>query len=295
MPLAPEISVVVATKYGGRTLHECVERLARQAPDRRVEIVVIDAASDRTGPALEYGSRVRVLAVSPERLIPQLWSAGIQASSAPIVALTIGQCLPDANWIESILTMAARHDRCAGFGGSIDGPRDGRWRDWAMYFSRYSAYMPPLPDQITEEIAADNAAYRMAALEGCEEARSGFWENLVHRHVRARGWTIMLAGDMQVELGPCPSAWGFCRERYRHGRHFASTRPGTAGPARVIRTATAPALAPFLILRIGRRVAGRRRDWIGRYLQALPWLAAFMTAWALGEAAGYLNPRPELP
>lgn len=287
--------MVVATRYGGRTLRACVERLTRQASARRVEIVVVDASNEGNVFAPESGSRVRVLAVSPDRLVPQLWSAGIQASAAPIVALTIGQCVPDANWIESILAVAARHETCAGFGGSIAGPREGRFRDWAMYFSRYSAYMPPLPTGITEEIAADNAAYRVAALEGCEDARSAFWENLVHQHLRARGWTIMLAGDMRVELGPCPSAWGFCRERYRHGRHFASTRPGTAGSGRFVRMVTAPALAPFLILRIGRRVVERRRDWIARYVLALPWLAVFMTAWALGEAAGYARPRRETP
>ncbi len=288
--------MVVATTHGGPTVHECLARLARQAEGRRVEIIVVDGSTDasvRIGS--DDSSHIRLVNANPDWLVPQLWSLGIQEARGPIVALTIGQCLPDANWIESILRAAAADDRCAGFGGSIDGPHQGRWRDWAMYFSRYSAYLPPVGNTLTAEIAGDNAAYRMTALNDCAEARSGFWENLIHHHLRSRGWTLRLATDMRVQLGPCPSAWRFCRERYRHGRHFASTRPGTAGPARLIRMVTAPALAPFLILRIGRRVASHRRDWLLTYLLTLPWLVAFMTSWSLGEAVGYIVPRPETP
>ncbi len=290
----PDLSVVVAAKNVRQTLLACLKLLMRQAEGRNVEIIVVDASTDGSAQSVsEYSSQIKLLHANPEWLVPRLWSLGIEEATAPIVAITIGQCLPDRHWIDTILRMAAEEERCAGFGGSIDGPRDGRWRDWAMYFSRYSAYMPPLATQLTEEIAGDNAAYRKSALEGCEEVRTGFWENLIHHHLRTGGWTLMLSSDMRVQLGPCPSAWRFCRERYLHGRHFGSTRPGNSGPARWGRIVTAPALVPFLVVRIGSRIATHRRDWLRRCLLALPWLVVFMAAWSLGEAAGYLKPQPE--
>ena len=155
--------------------------------------------------------------------------------------------------------------------------------------------MPPVENKQTMEIAGDNAAYRKSALAGCEYARSGFWENLVHRDLRARGWKLSLAADMRVRLGTCPSAWMFCRERYLHGRYFGSTRPGRSLLTRLVRILTAPALAPFLVLRIGSRIAMHRRDWLAKYIVTLPWLVFFVCSWSAGETIGYMQPRSEEP
>jgi hypothetical protein len=46
---------------------------------------------------------------------------------------------------------------------------------------------------------------------------------------------------------------------------------------------------PYLVLRIGRRVAQQRPDLLGQYLAALPWLMFFMSGWSLGELSGYLS------
>lgn len=295
-PSVPELSVVVAVTHAGETPHACLTQLLRQAEGRPVQIIVVEAS---TGGAVrdvsESPARITRLQASPQCLVPQLWSLGIEHASAPIVALTIGQCVPDAHWIDAVLHAAATHAECAGFGGPIDGPEHGRWRDWAVYFSRYSAFLPPLESGPAVELAGDNAAYRKSALQACGSLAAGFWETLVHHRLRALGWTLWLAGDMRVRLGPCPSAWLFCRERYRHGRYFGSTRPGSSLAVRVARIATAPALAPFLIARIGARVARRRRDWLFRYVLALPWLAVFVACWSAGEVAGYLVPQRRQP
>jgi len=291
----PEISIVVATKSGGDTLAECLQQLDRQAATRRVEIIVVDGSRDGVPGLRRDGSTHTVVTAAPESLVPQLWSLGIERASAPIVALTIGQCVPHGGWIEAILETAEQRATTAGFGGSVDPPRDGRWRDWALYFSRYSAYMPPVGNVLTDEIAGDNAAYRMAALRQCDQVPAGFWENLVHHQLRALGWTLSLAPAMRVTLGRSPGAWLFCRERYRHGRYFGSTRPGRSLVTRAMRLATAPLLAPFLIARIGARVASHRRDWLYKYVMALPWLVLFVGSWSAGEAAGYLDSRPAQP
>lgn len=293
MPVAPQISIVVATRHGGPTVGECMRRLSEQADAMRAEIVLVDGTGGALAASATAG--VRHVVADPDSLVPELWSVGLRASSAPIVALTIGQCVPADGWLSSILRAAAAHESTAGFGGPIDGPCAGRARDWAMYFSRYSAYMPPLADAPVAEVAGDNAAYRRDALRVSPSASSGFWENLVHEELRAHGWMLRTAGDMRVRLGPCPSARAFCRERYQHGRYFGATRPGLTTRGRVLRALTAPALAPLLLARLGMRVARHRRDWLPQFLLALPWLAAFITSWSAGEAAGYMRRRAVRP
>ena len=85
------------------------------------------------------------------------------------------------------------------------------------------------------------------------------------------------------------SAGRFFRRRYLHGRYFAARRACdfAAGP-RLLRAAAFPAVAALLLSRIGARVwkHGRHR---AKFVMALPLVAAFLLAWAAGEAAGYLR------
>lgn len=290
----PDLSVVVATKADHDTFRQCVRRLSLQAVGRNVEIVVVDG-SDGTDVERVLGDSpdVRHVRADSRSLVPHLWGIGVDTAEAPIVALTIGQCLPAEGWIDAILKVSAEQQTSAGFGGSIDGPSGGRWRDWALYFSRYSAYMPPVDAVNTLELAGDNAAYRKSALGDRDYGREGFWENLVHHDVRAQGWKLSLIADMRVQLGSGVRAWQFCRERFLHGRYFGSTRPGRSLSTRLARVLTAPALAPFLLLRIGSRIVGHRPDWLGKYVVALPWIVCFLSCWSVGEAVGYLKAKPE--
>lgn len=293
----PEITVVVGAKNPGPGIRRCLEAIRKQSAGMAVEIVVADASTDGTA-EIVLGSfpEVTLMRADPQLLMPQLWSLGIERARAPLVAITIGQCVPGPGWIDGILKAASTQERCAGFGGSIAGPRGGRLRDWALYFSRYSAYMPPVEARLTSDIAGDNAAYRRAALQECRaEISQGFWENLIHHRLRSRGWDLWLSPEIQVELGPAGNAGQFCRERFRHGRHYGSTRPGNSRATRAGRVLTAPALIPFLALRIGRRVARQRPDWLATYVFSLAWLLLFLSFWSLGEASGYLCPERGRP
>jgi hypothetical protein len=293
MTPAPAISVVVATRHGGPAVTDSLRCLSEQAGPMAAEIILVDATGGAIASQMSAG--VRHIVADVGLLVPELWSVGVRAASAPIVALTIGQCVPTDGWLSSILRTAAEHGSAAGFGGSVDAPHAGRARDWGMYFSRYSAYMPPLTDGPIAELAGDNAAYRLEALRLSPSAFSGFWENLVHEELRAQGRTLRLAGGMRVQFGSCPGVRAFCRERYQHGRYFGATRPGLTPSGRALRALTAPALAPFLLARIGMRVVRLRRDWLPQFVRALPWLAAFIASWSAGEAAGYLRPRTVRP
>jgi hypothetical protein len=96
---------------------------------------------------------------------------------------------------------------------------------------------------------------------------------------------------VSVKMGHTDSARDYFRIRFQHGRHYGSTRPDTGALSRILRVIAAPILMPYLVLRIGKRVAQQRPDFLPRYVAALPWLIYFMSGWSLGEIDGYLRPQ----
>lgn len=290
----PEISVVIGAKDARQAIAACLSALLAQTAGQNVEIIVADGSSDGTAEVVA-GQFPDVTLLHGDRrdLIPQLWGQGIAHASGHLIAILSAHCIPAGDWLANLQRLASTHDaQVAGFGGPIEGPVGGTRLDWAVYFSRYSAYMPPVTAGPVGEIAGDNAVYRRSALEVCgAEMQAGFWETLIHVCLRAEGYTLAMSPDIPVRLGPTTSAWPFLQARFWHGRHYGSTRPGLTWPGRLARFLAAPVLLPFLLLRIHRRVATHRSDWRSSFFQALPWLIVILSAWSLGESSGYLWPQ----
>lgn len=287
----PAISVVIASQDTRAALCGCLERLAGQTQLVPAELIVVDASTDGSAEiAGRAFPQVQVIHCPPGTLVPVLWQEGLEAARAPIVAFTLAQCLPSEQWLQAIL--AAQAQGAAAVAGPLSGPSRGDAVAWAVYFARYSAWMPPGPSSpVLHDLPGDNSAYRRAALEPCRvHWQDGFWETPVNACLTARGERLAWAAQMQVEYTAGIGLGPFARARFVHGRHYASTRFAARPLARLIHFAGAPLLMPLLLARIWRRVRERRPDWLPHFWTALPALIVFMTAWALGEASGYLLP-----
>ncbi|NUN67331.1 glycosyltransferase (plasmid) [Pseudanabaena biceps] len=289
----PILSIVIGAQNAHSTITPCLQSLLEQVKDLAIEILVVDDSTDGTTEIVaNQFPTVRLIRSETQRLVPHLWGVGIQQAKSPIIAITTAHCIPSEQWIDSILETANSEKTSAGFGGAILPPDLFSLKDWAVYFTRYSAFIPPVIAGIAPEIAGDNAAYRKVALEKCwKNSDQGFWETLFHHELRQQGETLNLSPTIEVRLGETDNPWYFCQSRFRHGYHYGSTRPETSGLGRLIRIIAAPALMPFLIMRIGIRIAKQRPDWLLIYTLALPWLVTFLSAWSLGEVKGYLSNR----
>lgn len=290
------IAVIVAARNDRHTIEACLRSLLAQRPD---ELVVVDASTDGTADLVAAcGPAVRHLCAPASTLTPVLWQMGYEATAgnSEIVAFTIAQCIPHDNWLAQIRDGLTSEDSpVAGVGGPIAPPERGGWRDWALYFSRYSAFLPEASSvtQPIAEIAGDNAAYQRAALEACAGTmQEGFWETLVHACLRSHGRSLQWQPQMQVRFGRTGSLREVARLRFRHGRHYAATRPGNTPLRRLLRLLTAPALPFLLLARIAGRVNRRQPAWRRKLLGALPALWLILLAWSWGEMAGYLSGRP---
>jgi hypothetical protein len=296
----PEISVIVGAQDAQATIVECLRSLTVQAARGRVEIIVAGAARDCSVEiAASQFPQVLIVRGAAGSLVPHLWRLGYDQSRGRLVAFTNAHCIPADDWLEQML--AAHQAEIAGVGGPIEGPARPRATDWALYFARYSAYLPPGQAGPVDEIAGDNAAYKRAALELCQrEMAGGFWETLAHRRLRAEGMPLIFNPNMRVRLGAVSggtseqggaSVTPLAAVRFRHGRHYGSTRPGSGWLMRMARLAATPLLLPALLSRIAGRVRRDRPDWMPHFVRALPALIAIVGAWTIGEAAGYAWPQ----
>jgi hypothetical protein len=226
--------------------------------------------------------------------MPELWEAGIGESTGEIIAVTTAHCIPDKDWVRAILK--AHEQPYPGIGGAIEGGEDIRLVDWAIYFCRYTSYMPPFPPGVVVEIPGDNASYKRWALDRCADARrNGFWEPEIHAVLRQDGHQLFMDPSIMVYHQKSFEILGFMRQRFHHGRHFGESRTDHFSPLRRSFYAASAPLIPLIFLsRITRQVFTRRRH-SREFLLSLPLLLLFLLSWSAGEWCGYVWKRENQP
>ncbi len=290
-PPGPPLSVVLAARDAA-IARRWLDNI-QIPPSSPIQIVVVGP-----GPDSDYADGDHVIGVeaSASALTPHLWARGIARAAGEAVALTIADCRPADNWLAAILGALDAMPSVAALGGAIDLDPRGSPADWALYFLRYSAYMPPLAGGRVAEIAADNAVYRRSALDRFPESwRLGFWEPSVHARFRQDGLALALDPRIVVVHRHSLTVAQFSRQRFLHGWAFGSARfaSGSIG-RRALRALAAPAAAVVLTARVVRRVMAKRRHRL-RLVASLPFLVWFVLCWIVGETVGSLIGQPQWP
>lgn len=278
---AVAVSVVVAVRGEDPGPDACLDAIERQRFPG-VELVVV---SDSAGLQARGSERVMVRTGA---LVPELWTAGIDAARGHKVLLTAGDLVPDPGWITGLVDALARPGRVA-VGGAIEPGPAISVSDWARYFCRYARYSRPFTPGIELDLPADCAGYdRNALLRHRDRWIDGFWEPFVHAALRDDG-ALVMQESVAVRMTGGHSASRFARARFRHGREHGRRRARNVAKPRVLAAAlTFPAVPPLMASRAGRAVwsHGRNRT---RFLVALPMLLWFYSWWAVGELVGRLE------
>lgn len=283
-----DISIVIAVQDEETALAECLASLREQRHTRRAEVLVVDSSRGGVARVVEKGlPDAHVLRVEGTVLVPHLWAIGARRASGEIVAFTTAHFVPAPGWIAAI----TRHMEGpnAAVGGVIENAEPSSGVRWAVYFTRYTAYMPPLFPSETAQVPGDNAAYRRRVIDRYAALIvHGFWENTVNDHLRRDGHRLFLSPEIRVVHRAAPSVAAFCRQRFAHGRVFGTERVASAGRGqRLLRILTAPLIPGIYLARIGGHVLRRRRHRL-EFALAFPLVVLFTLCWASGELVGYL-------
>lgn len=285
------LSAVIASQDAEQTIADCLGGLLADANRAGVEleIVVADGSLDRSRErARRACPAARILELSPQSLVPELWSSGIGAAHGTAIALTTAHCIPQPGWVNGMLEILA--DGYGGAGGGIRCDARAKMLDRAIYFTRYSAYLPPFPAADAEDLPGDNACYDASTLRRFPAYIEGaFWEPFLHAEMRGAGIRLRIDPRPAVTYVHSYPFARFTRLRFAHGWHFGRERGrGESRHRSLARGLIFPLLPPLLVARVIRRVSTRgaadKRFWL-----CLPLVTLFLASFAAGECSAALS------
>jgi hypothetical protein len=293
------LSVVVASFRERAVLDACLAALVPQCTEHSVELIVARADSADAIAALtsSYPS-VHFVPLPAGSSIPHIRGAGLARATGTLAALTEDHCVADAQWVAAM----RRHDGSGDdvVGGAMDNAKQHRAIDWGAFFAEYGFF-----SALTARAAAQggtilitgaNVGYSRRALERCTGwMLEGAWENVVHDRLRAEGMTMVFEPAARVGQNLHYGLAAFMGDRYRHGHDYARARLAEMpGSNRLVRLAASALLPPLLTLRVARTAVGSRAR-ATAFARALPFTLLFFSAWAVGEAVGYLRGPSAIP
>jgi len=160
----PDLSVVVPSVNGGRTLLECLTALQRNATTGVVlEILVVDRCGDVIRRIVrKCFPEVVVLPVDPQTSIPEMRALAFRHARADAVAVIEDHVLVPRHWSRQLLSgLREGHDV---IGGTVDNAASTRTVDWAAFLCEYSHVASAAAGE-TDTLTGNNVVYPKALLE----------------------------------------------------------------------------------------------------------------------------------
>jgi len=122
----PKLSIIVCSFEGASRIGDCIDALTKQTISEKIEIIVVDdGSSDSTtflaSALLENkNTRYNVITLSENQGLSAARNAGVAASSAPLIAFTDDDCVPEPEWAAKILAAWSRASSTThGIGGDV--------------------------------------------------------------------------------------------------------------------------------------------------------------------------------
>lgn len=282
----PHFSVVVIAYAPANLLTECLNALRTQTQGHsNIEVLVVAPAMHMGQPLGEVRLLVPDFAWidAPSGYnVAHMRGLGIAKSSAPIVALIEGDCLPSTNYVAQLLVQ----NPVAATGGAVEPAHFTRSIDWAAYFCEFAKFLQPLPAHVNQ-LPGANVVYRRSALPNpMQLEREGLYETFVNAalgngDVRAYDSQLVVVNQRTWRTRVAIST------RYHHGRGFASLRVHQYPIAKRVPYMGLALLLPLVLSARVLTEMWRRRRFVGRSLIVLPWIVVLSCSWALGEFMGY--------
>lgn len=289
---APDLTVILSVPEKSATLARPLRFLARQACRDRIELILIGPGNDTfddVDPALLQGyADCRTLAIGPIDEVERTFAPGIEAASAPVVALLENHVYPDPQWATAILE--AHKGPWDVVGCIISNANTDTATSIVEHLLSYIFHDDGAPVGEVERVSRNNTTYKRDALMAFGErlpdslARDGG----MMEELKARGARFYRAGEARLaHLNPSRMG-AMLNLRLHSARASSATRARTSGwgPARRMVYVLASPVFPLLRLRALWPRLSRppiRED----LLRITPLLLLALLVDAVGQAAGF--------
>ena len=305
----PVLSVILTVVDGGNALRRCLQALFSQQDAPALEIVIpIDStlssqswmselrtAHDRAPVRwLDLGTlpttRPPMSAGGQHELIDRRRSVGLAAAKGEIIAIVEDRGVPEPTWAATAVRLH-RELPHAVIGGAVEnGCPDLLNR--AVYFCDFGRYQRPFVAGPREYVTDVNVAYKRTALEQTEAIwRDRYHEPLVHWALIEAGQTVFLSPELAVvQIRDGLTLSRLLPERFAWGRLFGRLRSHRASLAKRLGWLAATPLVPVVLLGRFLRDRFQKGDRAASIVAVGPAVALLLSAWVIGEAAGYLRP-----
>jgi glycosyltransferase involved in cell wall biosynthesis len=282
----PELSVVVPSVNGWSDLEGCLQALAQQSGDVRIEVLVVDRVGEGVRKPLRKNyPQVRLLKAPPELSIPALRALAFRKAQAEIVGVIEDHVIVPCDWAERML--AAHRAGAQVVGGSVDNAARERIVDWAGFLCEYSHCLAPTAGS-AEWLTGNNVTYQRSLLERFQKVVSqDRWEDCLHNAMRGAGVRLESRPEIQVGHKKHYTIREYLYQRYLYARSYAGSKVEQSGNFQKLAYGLAAfALPPLLFYRTVTRVF-RARRYRQELFRSLPLVGLFVMSWAVGEIVGY--------
>jgi hypothetical protein len=286
---APGISVILATDRLD-TIREALSHLRGQTAVGRLELVVVAPPTvtlEEPSLSLEDFHSVRAVEGSPRNSLAAARTAGVMASTAPLVAFAETHCFPDPRWAEVLIE--THGGPWAAVAPEMHSENPESAVAWAVLLIGYTPWLAPAPAGPRDHLPGRNTCYKRSALREHEDELAVLLdsESVLHWKLRTRGHQLYLQPAAKVRHRSITTLRVAVRETFLSGRVFAALRSRRWGLPRRAGYALGSPLLPLLR---GTRILEtcRRRGRTAVALRALPALIVLLAASAAGELVGYL-------
>jgi len=288
-------TVVVVALYGGRSLEACLERLGTQGA---ACVVMLGSNMDDAGAWQGRFSSVRFIDAA-DLSVPWRRRRGVEAARSEWVALLEDSSVPKPRWLGAVAE-AFREPTVVAVGGPVTIGADVSHRQAALACCEYGRFHPAAIGRLVrggaderstafdvDGLPGNNVAYRTAALRGVCAENEPLLETQTNAALLAAGGRLRMHPDMAVEYRPADDRGTLLAERFRHGRLYGGTRARSASLGARMGWFLKALLLPLVLSGRGLR-AMRAAVPSGPWWAVGAWICCMETAWALGEAVGYV-------
>jgi hypothetical protein len=289
----PEMSVVLLTPTGYKTIRRTIKHLRAQTVRDRLEIVIVAPAASGLGldrAELADFFRVQVVEVGPFFSVAAARAAGICQAGSPIVALGEDHSFPAPDWAAALI--AAHRQPWAVVGPLVANANPGTTISWANHLVEYGPWTAPAVPGPMEFLPGHNSAYKRALLldYGPQLPAMLEAECLLHHDLRKRGYQVYFEPRARTHHLNYSKLFSWIPAHFHGSRLFASARAryGRWSLGQRLVYGGASVLIPLVRLR---RIWGKAQAnlGVGRFLRLLPTVGAVLLVTAVGEMVGYVS------